>query len=412
MRDVKPEEMRNIVLLGHGNSGKTTLSEVLLYDAGAISRLGTVEEKNTVSDYDDDEHARGISVNLSILPFEWQGRRVTLLDAPGYTDFVGEVKAGLRAADGAVLVVCAASGVEVGAELQWQFADETSMPRIVFINKMDRDNASYERTLEQLRTKFEAKFVPVTLPIGSFTSFAGIIDLLSMKAYMGADGKEAEIPADMRDAAEAARMEMMEFAAESDDELMLKYLDDEDLTLEEIVGALAQGAKNGDLVLVFVGSATKNIGTRRLLDAMVSFMPSPAEVCVRARNAATGEEVELSADPAGPLVAQVFKTMADPFVGKLTYFRVFSGTLTSDSRVQNMNRNSEERVGQLFTVRGKEQTPAEAIQAGGIGAVAKLSETTTGDTLGIAARVPDARDHVPRAALFGREPQDQADLDK
>jgi elongation factor G len=414
MRDVKPEEMRNIVLLGHGNSGKTTLSEVLLYDAGAISRLGTVEEKNTVSDYDDDEHARGISVNLSILPFEWQGRRVTLLDAPGYTDFVGEVKAGLRAADGAVLVVCAASGVEVGAELQWQFADETSMPRIVFINKMDRDNASYERTLEQLRTKFEAKFVPVTLPIGSFTSFAGIIDLLSMKAYMGADGKEAEIPADMRDAAEAARMEMMEFAAESDDELMLKYLDDEDLTLEEIVGALAQGAKNGDLVLVFVGSATKNIGTRRLLDAMVSFMPSPAEVCVRARNAATGEEVELSADPAGPLVAQVFKTMADPFVGKLTYFRVFSGTLTSDSRVQNMNRNSEERVGQLFTVRGKEQTPAEAIQAGGIGAVAKLSETTTGDTLGDRGTpylMPEIVYPEPlfSAAVF---PKTKADLDK
>ncbi len=414
MRDVKPEEMRNIVLLGHGNSGKTTLSEVLLYDAGAISRLGTVEDKTTVSDYDADEHARGISVNLSILPFEWQGRRVTLLDAPGYTDFVGEVKAGLRAADGAVLVVCAASGVEVGAELQWQCADETSMPRIVFINKMDRDNASYERTLEQLRTKFEAKFVPVTLPIGSFTSFAGIIDLLSMKAYMGADGKEAEIPADMRDAAEAARMEMMEFAAESDDELMLKYLDDEDLTLEEIVGALAQGAKNGDLVLVFVGSATKNIGTRRLLDAMVSFMPSPAEVCVRARNAATGEEVELSADPAGPLVAQVFKTMADPFVGKLTYFRVFSGTLTSDSRVQNMNRNSEERVGQLFTVRGKEQTPAEAIQAGGIGAVAKLSETTTGDTLGDRGTpylMPEIVYPEPlfSAAVF---PKTKADLDK
>lgn len=414
MKDVKPEEMRNIVLLGHGNCGKTTLSEVLLYDAGAISRLGTVEEKNTVSDYDDDEHARGVSVNLSILPLEWRDKRVTLLDAPGYTDFVGEVKNGLRAADGAVMVVCAASGVEVGAELQWQFADETAMPRMVFINKMDRDNASFERTLEQLRTKFEAKFVPITLPIGAFTSFSGIVDLLSMKAYMGPEGTEAEIPAEMRDAAETARMEMMEFAAESDDELMLKYLDDEDLTHEEIIGALSQGAKNGSLVLVLAGSATKNIGARRLLDAIVDMMPSPTEVSVRAIEGASGEEVALSADANGPLVVQVFKTLADPFVGKLTYFRVFSGTLTSDSRAYNVNQETEERLGQLFEVRGKEQTPVDAIKAGGIGAVAKLSETTTGDTLcdrGTPYQMPQIVYPEPlfSAAVF---PKTKADLDK
>ncbi len=414
MRDVKPEEIRNIVLLGHGSSGKTTLSEVLLYDAGAISRLGTIEEKNTVSDYDEDEHNRGVSVNLSVLPCEWQNTHLTFLDAPGYSDFVGEVKNGLRAADSAVMVVCAASGVEVGAELQWQFADETAMPRMVFVNKMDRDNASFERTLEQLRTKFEAKFVPIVLPIGSFTSFTGVIDLISMKAYLGPDGKESAIPEAARDAAETARMEMMEFAAESDDELMMKYLDDEDLTEEEIVAALSQGAKSGELVLVLAGSASKNMGARRLMDAIVRYMPSPADIALKVIDRTSGEEVALQADPAGPLVTQVFKTLADPFVGKLSYFRVFSGTMASDSRVQNVNKDEEERVGQLFTMRGKEQIPVAAIPAGGIGAVAKLSETSTGDTLGDrgSAYVMPAivyPEPLFSAAVF---PKTKADLDK
>jgi len=414
MRDVTPDQIRNIVLLGHGSSGKTTLSEVLLFDTGAISRLGTIEEKNTTSDYDDDEHNRGISVNLSVLPCDWQDTLLNILDVPGYTDFVGEVKNGLRAADGAVMVICAASGVEVGAELQWQYADETAMPRMVFINKMDRDNASFERTLAQLRTKFEAKFVPVTLPIGAFTTFNGIIDLIAMKAYLGPNGEESDIPAALRSAAEAARLEMMEYAAESDDALMMKYLDDEELTEEEIIGALAAGSRNGSLVLVLAGSATRNIGVRRLLDAMVRYMPSPADVPARATNKATGEEVTLPADPAGPLVAQVFKTLADPFVGKMTYLRVFSGTMTSDSRVLNVNKDVEERVGQLFSLRGKEQTPVTAIPAGGIGAVTKLSVTSTGDTLcdrGVPYVMAPIVYPEPlfSAAVF---PKTKADLDK
>jgi len=414
MRDVTPDQIRNIVLLGHGSSGKTTLSEVLLFDTGAISRLGTIEEKNTTSDYDDDEHNRGISVNLSVLPCDWQDTLLNILDVPGYTDFVGEVKNGLRAADGAVMVICAASGVEVGAELQWQYADETAMPRMVFINKMDRDNASFERTLAQLRTKFEAKFVPVTLPIGAFTTFNGIVDLIAMKAYLGPNGEESDIPAALRSAAEAARLEMMEYAAESDDALMMKYLDDEELTEEEIIGALAAGSRNGSLVLVLAGSATRNIGVRRLLDAMVRYMPSPADVPARATNKATGEEVTLPADPAGPLVAQVFKTLADPFVGKMTYLRVFSGTMTSDSRVLNVNKDVEERVGQLFSLRGKEQTPVTAIPAGGIGAVTKLSVTSTGDTLcdrGVPYVMAPIVYPEPlfSAAVF---PKTKADLDK
>ncbi len=414
MRDAKPDQVRNIVLLGHGSSGKTTLSEVLLFDTGAISRLGTVEEKNTVSDYDDDEHSRGVSVNLSILPCDWQDTQLNILDVPGYTDFVGEVKNGLRAADSAVMLICAASGVEVGAELQWQYADETSMPRMVFINKMDRDNASFERTLAQLRAKFEAKFVPIVLPIGAFTTFSGVIDLISMKAYLGPEGAENEIPAASRDAAEAARLEMMEYAAESDDALMMKYLDDEELSEDEIIGALAEGARSGNLVPVLAGSASRNMGVRRLLDAMVRFMPSPAELHPVATNKATGEQVTLQADPAGPLVVQVFKTLADPFVGRLTYVRVFSGTFTSDSRVQNVNKDAEERVGQLSSVRGKEQTPIPFIAAGGIGAVAKLSATSTGDTLcdrGAPYMMPPISYPEPlfSAAVF---PKTKADLDK
>jgi len=414
MGNLKPEAIRNVILLGHGSSGKTSLSEALLFDTGTTSRLGSIEEKNTVSDYDEEEHARGLSVNLSVLPCDWDGKRINLLDPPGYTDFVGEVLNGLRAADSAILVVCAASGVEVGAELQWQYADEAQVPRMVFVNKMDRDNASFARTLEQLRTKFDARFVPVALPIGSSTSFSGIIDLLAMKAYVGADGEEQDIPADMRDAAGTARMEMMEYAAEADDELMMKYLDDEDLTDEEIAAALATACRSGDIVPVLTGSATKNIGMRRLLDAIARFLPSPIDGPIEITERTSGETVSIEPNPTEPLVVQVFKTLADPFVGKLTYFRVFSGTLSSDSRVYNVNKDAEERVAQLFMVRGKEQVPVDRVQAGDLGAVAKLSETATGDTLtdrGTPYVMPAIEYPEPlySVAVF---PKTKADLDK
>ncbi|MBC7314882.1 MAG: GTP-binding protein, partial [Chloroflexi bacterium] len=365
MKDYAVERMRNVVLLGHGSSGKTSLSEAILFDAGAISRLGRVEDKNTTSDYDEEEQLRGFSVNCSVLPFEWRDCKVNLLDAPGYLDFVGEVKAAIRAADAGVLVICAASGVEVGAELHWRFLEEEKRPRLVFVNKMDRDNASFERALEALRTKFDARFVPIQLPIGAQAAFRGVVDLIEMKAYL-ADGQEAEVPPEMRAAAEAARTEMMEFAAEVDDELMLKYLDGEELTNDEIRRALAEGSARGEFVLVLAGSATKNIAIRQLLDAIVAYLPDPTRVPRTAVDLATNEEVVLSADAAGPLVVQVFKTLADPFVGKLSYLRVYSGTLYSDSRVWNSRANEEERIGQLYMVRGKEQTPVPTLKAGDI----------------------------------------------
>jgi len=414
MKDYGASELRNVVILGHGSSGKTSLGEAMLFDMGAISRMGRVEDKNTVSDFDDEEQSRGFSVNASVLPGEWAGNKVNVLDAPGYMDFVGEVTAALNVAEGAVLVICAASGVEVGAELHWRFVQSQEMPRIVFINKMDRENADFGKVLEQLKSKFDGTFVPVQLPIGSQSSFEGVVDLIAMKAYIGPDATEQDIPAAMVDDAETARMEMMEYAAEADDDLMLKYLDGEELTNEEIVTALAAAAKGGTLVPVMVGSATQNIGVKQLLDAVVSYVPSPAQVSHSVTPAGSEEAVELSADATGPMVVQVFKTMADPFVGKLTYFRVWSGSIASDTRVQNANKGEEERVGQLYLVRGKEQEAVKMVSAGDIGAVAKLSETSTCDTLCDAGAlyIAPAFDYPPplfSAAVF---PKTKADLDK
>ena len=414
MKEYKVQDLRNVALLGHGGCGKTTLSEAMLFDAGATTRMGRIEDHNTVSDYDEEEQARGLSVNTSVLPAEWQNRKLNILDVPGYMDFVGEVKNAIRAVDSGVLVVCASSGVEVGAELHWEFLDEASLPRMVFVNKMDRDNANFARTMEQLRTKFEVTFVPIVLPIGSRDSFTGIVDLVTMKAYMGADGKEGDIPAAMRDEVEAARTEMMEYAAEADDELMMKYLEGEELTTDEIYTALAKGSAQRQFVLVLAGSATKNIGVRRLLDAIAAYVPAPCDVDRTAKNPVTDDEVTLTADPSAPLVAQVFKTLADPFVGKLTYFRVFSGAIASDSRVFNITKNEEERLGQLFVVRGKEQQPVPRIIAGDIGATAKLSVTVTSDTLcdrGNPLVIPPITYPEPlySVAVF---PKTKADLDK
>ncbi|MFP3896170.1 MAG: elongation factor G [Anaerolineales bacterium] len=376
------ENIRNVALVGHGGSGKTSLGEAMLYDTGTISRLGKVEEKNTISDYDEEEKNRGFSVNCSVLPCEWRDYRLNILDVPGYMDFVGEVKTAIRAVEGGVMVICAASGVEVGAEVQKAFLDKGSLPWLVFINKMDRDNANFGQAMESLNIKFpNTTFVPITLPIGSQESFEGIVDLLSMKAYMGEDAEEADIPADMQDEAAEARLELVEYAAEMDDEIMLKYLDGEDLTPTEIISSLAQGTLRRDFVLVLSGSATKNIGVRQLLDAVADFMPDPSDIEREAINLETDEKEIIAPDTKGPLVAQVFKTMADPFVGKISYFRVYSGTLSSDSRVFCSNEGEEERLGQVYIPRGQKQIPVDAVKAGEIGSVNKLVYTSTGDTL-------------------------------
>ena len=381
MEKTKVEQLRNISLVGHGSAGKTSLAEAMVFDTGAIKRLGRVEEGNTVSDYDPEEQERNISVNTSIIPCQWKKHKVNVLDTPGYTDFVGEVKGGLRVSDGIVAVVCAASGVEVGTELTWGYADEKSLPRIVFMNKMDRENGNFGRTLEQLRQKFDQRMLPLQLPIGSQAAFNGVVDILTMKAYLGAANQATDIPADLVEQAENLRQEIIEAAAEADDGLIMKYLEGEELSADEIQQGLHAAVVTGSVVPVLCGSAIMNIGVRQLLDAIVGLLPSLKETETIATNPATAEEVTLTASDNGPLAILVFKTLADPFVGKMTYFRVFSGTFSSDSRVFNISKEEEERVGQLYYMLGKEQITTESIGAGDIGVVTKLQETVTGDTL-------------------------------
>jgi len=382
VKNYKSEQLRNVVLLSHSGAGKTSLAEGMLYGSGAISRLGRVEEGTTVSDYDPEEIRRRISVNTSLVPCEWRGRKVNVLDTPGYADFVGEVKGAVRAADGAVILLDAVSGVEVGTELVWGYADEVDLPRILFISKMDRDNADFLGALNQARENLGANIIPFQLPIGAQEAFEGVVDLVGMRAYRGEKAEAGDIPDNLRPEAESYHLQLMEAAAETDDALLEKYFEEETLTEEEIRQGLATGIRGKGLVPVFCGSALKNMGIQPLMNAITEYLPSPLDtVKVSATNVATGQQEVLEPLAQAPLAALVFKTLADPYVGKLTYFRVFSGRMESDSRIFNSSRGEEERVGQLFFLRGKEQEPADEVPAGDIGAVAKLQETSTGDTL-------------------------------
>ncbi len=378
MKEYSIDRIRNVALLSHGGAGKTSLAEAMLYNTGAIKRLGKVDEGTTVSDYDPEEIRRHISVNTSLIPCEWREHKINVLDTPGYADFVGEMKGATRVADGCVIVVDATSGVEVGTELVWKYADERDLPRLVFVNKMDRDNANFGRTLNQLREAFEGNFVALQLPVGEGEGFEGLIDLVTMKAYVG---EKKDIPPELLEEARSFQQALVEAAAEAEDELIVKYLEGEELTAEEMRRGLVAGTKARSVILVLCGSATQVVGSQALLDAIVEYLPSPAEREVRARSPLSGLEESLEVSLASPLAALVFKTFADPYVGKLTYFRVYTGVMESDSRVLNASRNKEERIGQLFHLRGKEQEAVKSISTGDIGAVAKLQATSTGDAL-------------------------------
>lgn len=415
MKVYSVKQLRNVVLLGHGSAGKTSLAEAMLYNTGAISRLGKVEEGTTVSDYDPEELERRISINCSVVPCEWKEHKINVLDTPGYADFVGEVRGAIRVADGALIVIDAVSGVEVGTELVWQYADEYLLPRLVFINKMDRDNANFQQTLDQMEENFGVNFVPLQLPIGAGEDFKGVVDLVKMRAYLGQKGEEGEAPADLQDEAERYRQRLVEAAAETDDELIVKYLDGEELTEGEIRRGLRLGTREGTIVPVLCGSGLANVGIQPLLEAIVAYLSSPAEAMeIRGTNPVTKGEEVLEANEMAPLSALVFKTMADPYVGKLTYFRVYSGAMESDSRAFNPRSGEEERIGQLYIIRGKEQEAVEKIGAGDIGAVAKLSETSTGDTLcdkGHPVVLPSI--HFPKPVYSAAvTPKTKADLDK
>ncbi|MFC1906556.1 elongation factor G [Chloroflexota bacterium] len=376
------ENIRNLVLLSHSGAGKTSLSEAMLFDTKAVTRLGKVDDGTTTSDYDPDEVKRKISINLSIIPCLWQGNKINILDAPGYPDFVGEVKAAMRVSEGALIVICAASGVEVGAEQVWGYCEESDLPRLIFINKMDRENADFGRTMGEVREKFGTSCIPVHLPIGAQNDFQGLIDLLTMKSYLGTEMKEGEIPSQLQDEANSLRDKLVEAVAETDDVLIEKYLEGEELTQDEIGGALRNAVAAGKIIPVLAGSALRNIGLASLLEAVASYIPAPKDrdVVLAGESGKDGEQrVKPSQD--GPLAALVFKTTADPYVGKLTYFRVYTGAFDSNSQVWNAQHGAMERIGQLFVVKGKNQEPVPQLMAGDIGAVAKLNVTGTGDTL-------------------------------
>ena len=376
------ENIRNLVLLSHGGAGKTSVAEAILFTLGVISRLGRVDDGSTTSDYDPDEIKRHISINLTMLPCEWQKTKINLIDTPGYSDFVGEVRAAMRVSEGAIIVVCAASGVEVGTEQVWTYCEEADLPRLIFINKMDRENADFYRTVDELKAKLGSRCVPLQLPIGAHDSFQGVVDLLTMKGYIGSEAKEAEVPSSMQNQVDSFREKLVEAVAEIDDRLLEKYLDGEELSLGELSDGLRQGTLSGKIVPVLVGSALQNMGITWLLDAVHNYLPSPKEREVIMADGSAGQSPQtMEPSESAPLAALVFKTSADPYVGKLTYFRIYTGAISSNSQVWNATRGGEERIGQLFILRGKTQETVSKLGAGDIGGVAKLGLTSTGDTL-------------------------------
>lgn len=384
MKNYSSDRIKNIGLFSHSGAGKTSLAEAMLFTAGAIDRLGKIDDGNTTLDYDPEEIKRKISISLGLAPLEWKDFKINVVDTPGYFDFVGEVKSALRVVDGAILVVCAASGVEVGTEQMFKLVDERGLPRMFFVNKLDRENANFYKVVEQIQQNFGQKAVPVQLPIGQEANFRGLVDVVHQKAYEfdGKTVKEIPLPEELKDDLESYRLMLMEAAAESDDDLLAKYLDGEELTDEEIERGLEIGARAGNIYPILCGSSLTNKGINILLNAICDYMPSAAEgMQEKGKNPKTGEEETRKCDSSEPFSAIVFKTMADPFVGRLSLFKVCSGSIKPDTVVYNANRGVAEKIGHLYFMRGKKQENAQLAVAGDIAAVAKLQSTFTNDTL-------------------------------
>src|SRR5271157_2102196 len=376
------ENIRNLSLLAHNGAGKTSLAEAILFNTKIINRLGKVSEGSTTSDYDPAEQKRAMSISLSMLPYIWQGNKINLMDTPGYPDFVGEVKSAIRVSESAIIVVCASSGVEVGTEQVWAYCNTVNLARIVYINRMDRENVDFTKVVDQVQSKFGRKCLPIQLPIGEHTTFQGVIDLLKMKSYTGAASKEGEIPAELLNEARSLREKLVESIAETEDALLEKFLGGEELNPEELTKALTKAVAAGKLIPIMAGAGLQNIGVLPLMDAIVNYLPPPKDHQVEVIGEGN-QPAKIAADPKGNLAALVFKTSADPYVGRLTYFRVYCGAITSNSQVWNVTRNEHERIGQLFILRGKNQEAVQEIGTGDIGAVAKLTVTATNDTLGV-----------------------------
>jgi elongation factor G len=406
--------IRNVALVGHGGAGKTSLAEALLHRAGVINRMGRVEDGTTTCDFDPEERQRGLSLSLAVAPFEWRDHKINLIDTPGYADFIGDVAAALRVADLAVFVVSAVDGVEVQTEVIWRLAAELGVPRMVFVNKLDRERSSFDRTLADLQDKLGAGIAPLELPIGEESGFEGIADLLTDKAYLYTNGapQEAAIPDDMEALEHQTHDSLVEGIVVADDDLLERYLEGDVPSVEELERTLHDGMASAAVFPVVVGSATSEIGVDRLADFLVEIGPSPLD---RPATVTAGDgSVEVAADADSDPLAFVFKTVADPYVGQISLFRVLSGTIEPDEHLLNTRSNSEERLHGLLLVRGKDQEPAAGLVAGDIGAVAKLGDTATGDTLapkGTPVKATPIEAPTPTLAV-AVVPKTQADEDR
>jgi elongation factor G len=387
MANIETGTIRNTAVVGHSNCGKTTLVETMLFTAGAIDRLGRIEDGSTTTDYEPEEIDKQITISSALAFCSWQNHRINLIDTPGFVNLLEDSHGAMKAADSAIYIASGTSGVRGETEKLYKYAEEFGIPGMFFVNKMDRDGADFNAALESISTTFQKNAVPLHLPIGAGEGFSGIIDLLRMKAYSYADGKRSDIdiPAELKDRTDELRMKLVEAAAEADDELIEKYLEGGELTDDEVVKGLKKGILNKSFLVVAAGSALKGVGVQTLMDFITLCLPSPIEqagaVPITGKNPGGDDDVERKPDRGEPFSAFVFKTIADPFAGKLSLFRVYSGSVSADSNVLNSTKDAKERLGQIFYLQGKKQEPAQSLGPGEIGVVAKLKTTGTGDTL-------------------------------
>jgi elongation factor G len=414
----KTAMIRNLALIGHGGCGKTSLAEALLFGAGATSRLGRVDDGSSVLDYEPEEIKRKITISSAFHHYQWKKHTVYLADTPGDDNFLADTRAVLHVMDGAVVVIDAVDGVKVGTEKVWQTANQYGLPRLIFVNKMDRERADFSPVLKGVKDILEAQAVAVQIPIGREAGFKGVVDLVGLKAYVaqtpGGKLEPSPIPKELEDEVAQLRGDLLNFAAESDDALIEKFLEEGELTPEEIYRGLRIGTLKGSIVPVLCGAAASNLGPALLLDAITHYLPAPEDRGQVKGQDPAGKEVVLDPDPDGPLAAQVFKTVADPYAGRLSIFRIFSGTMMSDSTVLNVNRGVSERYGQLFLLEGKSQKAVASVGVGAIAAVAKLKETVTGDTLATEARpltMPASKPSRPMVT-FAAESKSRGEEDK